>query len=152
IHGHPSNRLASATPLEVTSSATIAVVNSRLMTNGVTCRDLRRVWPDNITSASTRWGAIELPHLHGEPIDKYAALKTGRGFLRRSLQEYHSRSFSAACQRACVALSSRLLIPFLTMWQRPWQEPLRRPRGPRGRCGQLLRGPFYGNAFLAAFV
>jgi hypothetical protein len=48
----PSNRLASATPLEVTSSATIAVVNDLLMTNGVICRDFRRLWPDNNITSS----------------------------------------------------------------------------------------------------
>ena len=31
-----------------------------------------------------------------------------------------------------------------------WWEPLRRPRGPRGRCGQQLRGPFRANADLVA--
>jgi len=44
------------------------------------------------------------------------------------------------------------LIPLLTVRAATFGgNPLERPRGPRGRCGQLLRGPFRANANSAAF-
>jgi len=79
------------------------------------------------------------------PIDQCAALKPRRGFVRRSLcKNITADHFQAASQRTCAALSSRFLIPLLTMGGGLWWEPLRRPRGPRDRCGQLLRGPSCG--------
>src|SRR5262249_46322447 len=66
------------------------------------------------------------------------------GFLRRgyfSLQEYHGDRFQPASQRTGAALSSRFLIPLLTMWGGGlWSDPLERPRGPRGRCGPTAPG------------
>ena len=44
------------------------------------------------------------------------------------------------------SLSSRLLIPFLTMAGGLRCEPLRKAAWSSGRCGQLLRGPFRANA------
>jgi hypothetical protein len=34
------------------------------------------------------------------------------------------------------------LLRVLRMWAAFGENPLERPRGPRGRCGQLLRGPY----------
>ena len=59
---------------------------------------------------------------------------------------------AAQSQRTCAALSFRFLIPLLTVRAAAFGgNPLERPRGPRGRCGQLLRGPFRANANSAAF-
>src|SRR5262249_54523881 len=47
----------------------------------------------------------------------------------------------AALKLAGPALSSRFLIPLLTMWGGGlWSDPLERPRGPRGRRGPTAPG------------
>src|SRR5262249_453033 len=109
----PSNRLASATPLEVTSPATIAVVNKWLMTNGVICRDFKRVWPDDITSSLHTMGAIkgaimywisggkyetarsELPHSQHDRSTNVLRQRLAEAFFAVPLQKYHSRPFSS---------------------------------------------------------
>src|SRR5215510_3972423 len=55
---------------------------------------------------------------------------------------FDARPINVLCSRlAGPALSSRFLIPLLTMWGGGlWSDPLERPRGPRGRRGPTAPG------------
>ena len=88
-------------------------------------------------------------HSHGgryvrHPPDKCAALKTCRAFFGVGTfpcKNITGDHFQPASQRTGAALSSRFLIPLLTMWGGGlWSDPLERPRGPRGRCGPTAPG------------
>src|SRR5262245_47967472 len=79
------------------------------------------------------------------PIDKCAAQLAEAFFGMGTLpcKNITANHFQAASRRTCAALSSKFLIPLLTMWTAAFGgNPLGRPHGPRGRCGQPLRGPF----------
>src|SRR5262249_688895 len=82
-------------------------------------------------------------------VSDKSSLSSGAGTLH--CKNVTADHFQAASQRTRAALSSRFLIQFLTMWAAASETGiLRRPRGPRGRCGQPLRGPFHANADFAA--
>jgi hypothetical protein len=58
--------------------------------------------------------------------------RLAEAFFGAFLQEYHSRSFSSRKPAHMRSLSSRLLVPFLTMGAGLGANPLGRPPSPRG--------------------